>query len=220
MSGITAVVIRVLVSSGVVLVFPIFYAMSLSGMQSLDLGLVIISYPWLGVEVGQLLRVSRSTCPYICAHLLFLLVLYVVFELSQISFASIVYVRSYPASLPLVIASGLMVLEYFSMFIFAAWHPYSIFPKIVWLNFWLFHHYYNVVSYGFTYIAVSLCSLATLFAMMWFLTDVEIKALESGMISADLTRAKYGTSAVPSWAGSLAHRCTPSSRLSTGLFSR
>ena len=29
MSGITAVVIRVLVSSGVVLVFPIFYAMSL-----------------------------------------------------------------------------------------------------------------------------------------------------------------------------------------------
>ena len=40
--------------------------------------------------------------------------------------------------------------------------------------------------------------------MMWFLTDVEVKALESGMISADLTRAKYGTSAVPSWAGSLA----------------
>ena len=90
MSGITAVVIRVLVSSGVVLVFPIFYALSLAGIQSLDLGIVIISYPWLGVEVGQLIRLSRSTCPYICAHLLFLLVLYIVFELSQVSFATVV----------------------------------------------------------------------------------------------------------------------------------
>ena len=204
MTGITAVVIRVLVSSGVVLVFPIFYALSLSGLQALDLGLVIISYPWLGVEVGQLMRVSRSTCPYICAHLLFLLVLYVVFELSQISFASIIYNRSYPAGLPLVVASGLMVLEYYSMVYIRSLASIQYFPKIVWLNFWSFHHYYNVVSYGFNYLAVSLCSLATLFAMMWFLTNVEVKALESGMISADLTRAKFGTSAVPSWAGALA----------------
>ena len=126
------------------------------------------------------------------------------FELSQISFASIVYPRSYPAGLPLVIASGLMVLEYYSLVYIRSLASIQYFPKIVWLNFWLFHHYYNVVSYGFSYIAVTLCSLATLYAMMWFLTDVEMKALESGMISADLTRAKYGTSAVPSWAGSLA----------------
>ena len=204
MSGITAVVIRVLVSSGVVLVFPIFYALSLAGIQSLDLGIVIISYPWLGVEVGQLIRLSRSTCPYICAHLLFLLVLYIVFELSQVSFATVVYRRSYPAGLPLVVASGLMVLEYFSLVYIRSLASIQYFPKIVWLNFWLFHHYYYVTSYGFTYIAVSLCSLATLYAMMWFVTNVEVKALESGMISADLTRAKYATSAVPSWAGSLA----------------
>ena len=41
--------------------------------------------------------------------------LYLVFELSQISWSTIIYNKSYPAGLPLVVASGLMVLEYFSL---------------------------------------------------------------------------------------------------------
>ena len=203
MSGITAVIIRVLVSSGVVLIFPLFFALRRAGLRNLDMNLVVMSYPWLGVEVGQLLRSRQRITSYICAHLMYLVTLYLVFELSQISWSTIIYNKSYPAGLPLVVASGLMVLEYFSLVYIRSLSALQYFPKFIFINFLLFHIYFYSTSYGFYYLAITLCILATTYVMLWFLTDVEVKALESGMICSDVPRAKFISSRIPSWVGAL-----------------
>ena len=169
MSGITAVIIRVLVSSGVVLIFPLFFALRRAGLRNLDMNLVVMSYPWLGVEVGQLLRSRQRITSYICAHLMYLVTLYLVFELSQISWSTIIYNKSYPAGLPLVVASGLMVLEYFSLVYIRSLTALQYF-KIIFIILTISHLFLQHIVW-FYYLA-HICILATTFVMLWP-TDVK-----------------------------------------------
>lgn len=49
-STVTALIVRMLMSSGVILMFPLFYCLRSLGCATLDYHLLTLSYPWLGVR--------------------------------------------------------------------------------------------------------------------------------------------------------------------------
>lgn len=67
--SITALIVRVLMSSGVVLMFPLFYCLRGLGWGDLDLHLLTLSYPWLGVPIEQLTARNKPVAPFIVAHI-------------------------------------------------------------------------------------------------------------------------------------------------------
>lgn len=67
-STVTALIVRMLMSSGVVLMFPLFYCLRGMGWHGLDLHLLTVSYPWLGVPIEQLVARNKPIAPFIVAH--------------------------------------------------------------------------------------------------------------------------------------------------------
>ena len=208
MSGITAVMISVLVSSGVILVFPLFLCLQRYVQPRLDMTLLTLSYPWLGVEIGYMLRTGAAIGKFIGSHICYLITFYVMFEFSQLSWSTFVYDKSYPSGLPMLTATGLMVLEYFNMVYIRSLSGTIYFPKMAALAFVFFHSYFYCTLYGFFYLAAVMSALAMLFAMSWFLLESEVPALESGMICLEVPRSRFVHVNVPSWPGSLAHLVT------------
>jgi hypothetical protein len=65
-----------LMSSGVVLMFPLFYCLRNLGCLSVDFHLLTLSYPWLGVPIEQLRSNNKPVTPFIVAHVTKVLVYY------------------------------------------------------------------------------------------------------------------------------------------------
>lgn len=68
-STVTALIVRMLMSSGVILMFPLFYCLRAMGCATLDMHLLTLSYPWLGVPIEQLRARNKPVGPFIFAHL-------------------------------------------------------------------------------------------------------------------------------------------------------
>ena len=208
MSGVTAVMIRILVSSGVVFVFPIFFCIRRFLLRDLDMRLLMLSYPWLGVEMNHIMREGKPIVSFLCSHFMYLITFYIIYEISQMSWATYVYGKSYPVGLPMIMASLLMVLEYFSMVYLRSMTSIIFFPKVVGIIFATFHVYFFAVMYGFYYLAALIACEGAMYSVIWFVLNAEIPALESGMVSTEIPRARYVKANIPSWRGALANIVT------------
>lgn len=205
MSGITAVMIRILVSSGVVFVFPLFFCIRRFFVQELDMRVLMISYPWLGVELQHIMRERKSALNFLCSHFMYLITFYIIYEVSQMSWATYVYGKSYPVGLPMIMASLLMVLEYFSMVYLRSLTSIIFFPKMIAFLFVTFHIYFFTVAYGFYYFAALLTCEGALLSVLWFVLNAEVPAMASGLISNEIPRARYVKITTPSWRGAVAN---------------
>lgn len=79
---ITALIVRMLISSGVVIMFPLFYCVRRVGVN-LDLDILTMSYPWLGRPVARLEAQNKPTAPLIAAHCIRVVVLYSMYEVGD-----------------------------------------------------------------------------------------------------------------------------------------
>lgn len=90
-SAVTAIVVRMLMSSGVVVLFPVFICLRRLGVRVLQWRILSLSYPWLGVPIQRLRARRKPLGPFILAHLVRVFVYYIMYEASQTFFAMWLY---------------------------------------------------------------------------------------------------------------------------------
>lgn len=78
-------------TSGVVVLFPIFFCLRRLGMRAIQFRLLYLSYPWLGVPIQRLRAWRKPLLPFIMAHLIRVFVYYISYEASQTFFAEFLY---------------------------------------------------------------------------------------------------------------------------------
>ena len=96
LTTITALTVRILISSGVVLIFPIFWMMSLLGFAPLNLRVVALSYPWIGVYLEIIRSRNQSITPFLIGHMSRVVIYCVLYQCAQIVFAVWFYNRDSP----------------------------------------------------------------------------------------------------------------------------
>lgn len=112
----TALVIRVLTTSGVMLFFPLFSCFRRFGVPGVNDRLLEYSYPWIGVARSVIRREGTYPVKYfIWAHLGKLFLVYTMYESCQYGFSSFLYGKSIPQNLPIWTFGFAMILEYYSM---------------------------------------------------------------------------------------------------------
>ena len=115
-TSVTALIVRLLTSSGVMVMFPIFAALRAVGMNGADERVLIYSYPWVGTAQAAIRRQGvHPVNHYIGAHLAKLFLLYTMYESCQVAWSGFLYDKSIPDNIPLWIFGNAMVYEYFSM---------------------------------------------------------------------------------------------------------
>ena len=91
-----ALIVRMLISSGVVIMFPLFYCIRRVGVD-LDLEILTMSYPWLGRPVARLQREGKPVTPIIVAHCIRVVVLYSMYEVRTFRRASHIGLETHPS---------------------------------------------------------------------------------------------------------------------------
>jgi hypothetical protein len=115
-TSLTALIIRVLTTSGVMLFFPIFSRLRRLGFHGIDDRILEYSYPWVGVARRVIRRTGNHREKYfIWAHLGKVFIVYTMYESCQYAFSSFLYGKSIPENLPIWIFGFAMLVEYFSM---------------------------------------------------------------------------------------------------------
>lgn len=99
LTTITALMVRILISSGVVLIFPIFWLLQALGFAPLNLRVVALSYPWIGVPLEMIRGRNQSIMPFLIGHMSRVLVYYFLYQATQIVFAVFFYNRDSPGML-------------------------------------------------------------------------------------------------------------------------
>jgi len=115
LSGTTAIVVRMLMTSGVALMYPCFFCLRRLGARGLSLGVLARSYAWLGVPMQRLQARGKPLAPFLLAHLCKVLVLYSMYEACQVFFVETLYAKSGASGLPFAVYGLVMLLEYVSM---------------------------------------------------------------------------------------------------------
>ena len=140
-STVTALVVRMLISSGVVVMFPVFFALRRLGWP-LDLHILTLSYPWLGLPVELLRAQNKPVGPLIGAHLCRVVVLYSMYEACQLAWAMWLYDKPLPSGLVLWVYGVAMVWEYFAMIYVRCATSMRWLPRLALLYFAAFHVYF------------------------------------------------------------------------------
>ncbi len=131
LSHTSALLVRILVSSGAVFIYMTILCQSGQGGAGEEDGdnapgnahrralqrlrHVSLAYPWLGVPVQMHVSRHQSPWPYVTAHLSKIFMYYVYYEALQFALSSWVYGNSTPSSEDLWLYSAMMVWEYISM---------------------------------------------------------------------------------------------------------
>lgn len=113
--SITALIVRLLTSSGVMVLLPLFSISRAFGINPNE-RILMYSYPWIG-RATRLIR-RQGTHPvnhFLIANVGKLFLLYTMYESCQVMWSSMLYPKSIPTNLPLWIFGNAMIMEYFSM---------------------------------------------------------------------------------------------------------
>jgi len=199
-TSITALIVRVLTSSGVVLMFPIFSIFRALGMPNADDRLLSLSYPWIGRALTQITR-SQIHPPshFIWAHFFKIFLYYCMYEASEAAWSVVLYGKSIPESLPIWIYGFAMIWEYFCMvFVRSALSVY-FFPKITFLYFASYHVYFYSIPYGYFDVALYPLFFFMLHAMLYTVLAFEVPAAGRGTISMECPREVYTRVAWGEW---------------------
>jgi hypothetical protein len=188
LTTITALLIRILISSGVVLIFPVFWAMQLCGFPPISLRIVAISYPWIGLPLEIIRSRNQSIVPFIIGHISRVAVYYYLYQATQLVFSIWFYNRDSPGQQELWIFGLMMIWEYYSMIYVRSMESIQLFPRASLALFLIYHFYYFSFPSGFHVLALLtlLCFLGYL--MTYCIREFEMKAFERGIVNLDQPR--------------------------------
>ena len=214
----TALLVRVLISSGVVLIFPIFW---LFGVPILNNRIIALSYPWLGVPIEIMRQSNLSPTPFIISHLVKVVVYYLMYEATQLAFAIWFYNSRYPGQTELLLFGIMMGLEYYSMIYVRSKASIQFFPRASLLLFLLYHFYLYSFPAGFIGLAENVMFLAMILLMIVCVKEFELEAYLRGEVSMEQPRSLYNTIPGPAWPIALPTDDTifmPVNRVSTSVY--
>jgi hypothetical protein len=97
LSSITALLVRVLISSGVVLLFPVFWALQFVGVQVVSARIISLSYPWIGLPMEMFRANHQSSVPFILSHITRVIIYYSLYEATQLAFSEWFYGQGRPS---------------------------------------------------------------------------------------------------------------------------
>lgn len=217
-SCVTALLVRVLISSGVVLVFPIFW---MFGVPVINNRIIALSYPWLGVPI-ELMRASNLTpTPFIISHLVKVVIYYMLYEAAQLAFSMWFYNSRYPSPVDLWLFAVMLILEYYSMVFIRSKASIMLFPRVSLLLFLLYNFYFYSFPAGFDMLAINTIFLALVYLMFYCARNFEFDAYMRGEVSLDQPRALYNMVPWPTWGVALPTDDTifmPVNRYSTSVY--
>ncbi|GAB5030227.1 Hypothetical protein NocV09_00203590 [Nannochloropsis oceanica] len=198
LSGTTAIVVRMLMTSGVALMYPFFFCLRRMGVTGLSFRVLTRSYAWLGVPLERLRARGKPLAPFLLAHLSKMVVVYVMYEACQVFWVETLYGKSGGSGMAFAVFGLVMLMEYVSMLYVRSALSIRYFPRVVLFYLLAFHLYYYLVPYGFTSQLLLATALLLLHAVLYILLFLELPAFRASIISHDTPRAFYTDTGLPS----------------------
>jgi hypothetical protein len=187
----TAVLVRTLIISGIVLMFPYLQCLERLGWNPISIRALAMAYPWVGVPIEILIARRRPISGFVCAHVVHLLVTYIMYEACQYAWSAWLYDKSLPEGLQLWIFGVVLLWEYCSMLYMRASVTIKLLPRVFLIYFTAFHVYLYAVLYSFFYLALFAMAAASLHAMLFFIRRFELKRLDDATLSPHRPRMRY-----------------------------
>ena len=154
-TSVTSLIVRVLTSSGVVLMFPLFELLRELGLRGAQERILSLSYPWIGVARLQIsMRRTFPQSHLIAGHVCKVILYYVMYEACQAAWSVVLYAKSVPEALPVWIYGFAMIWEYFSMVFVRSALAVHFFPRICCLYYMFWHFYFYSCPYGYMDVAL------------------------------------------------------------------
>mmetsp|Transcript_19258 Transcript_19258/g.56018 ORF Transcript_19258/g.56018 Transcript_19258/m.56018 type:complete len:593 (-) Transcript_19258:17-1795(-) len=200
---VTAMMVRMLISSGVIIMFPLFFCLRRLGLAALDMNILTLSYPWLGVPVEILRRQRKPVAPLIVAHIVRVIVLYSMYEASQIAWGLWMYDKPFPVGMQLEVYALIMIWEYFAMIYLRSAAGIYYLPKFALVYFLGFHFYFYAYPYAYFDVALLVAYLLTMHSLVYGVTHFEVPAASRLEVSFEQPRAFYTELPWPSWHAAL-----------------
>jgi len=220
-TSITALLIRILLSSGVIALYPLFYiagrcrnwhnatgddiaaARNHRNLTNMIGNVFRAAYPWLGSQIIQLHARHRSVWPLVIAHLGRVVVYWTMYEACQIVWNLWFYNKSVPAGMLDWMPAIFLMIEYYSMLYVRSRMSMKHYPRLIFVYFMCYTSYFHSTLYGLYVLNVLLFGIAVLHTSCWFVYRCEIPAFIKQDISEEVPRAHVAREAVPSWSGGI-----------------
>ncbi|KAL3809407.1 hypothetical protein ACHAXA_007007 [Cyclostephanos tholiformis] len=191
-TSITSLIVRVLTSSGVVLMFPLFTFFRTMGLPGADERILSLSYPWIGTaRMAIANRHVHSQSHLIWAHCMKIVLYYVMYEACQAAWSVVLYAKSIPEALPIWIFGFAMIWEYFSMVFVRSALSVHFFPRLTLLYFFCYHVYFYSVPYGYFDVALIPLFFLMMHAMLYTVLGLEAPNAARGVINVECPREVY-----------------------------
>mmetsp|Transcript_8451 Transcript_8451/g.11011 ORF Transcript_8451/g.11011 Transcript_8451/m.11011 type:complete len:612 (+) Transcript_8451:136-1971(+) len=200
---VTSLIVRMLISSGVVVMFPLFWMLQMLGFRDLDMHILTLSYPWLGLPVEVLRRMGKPSGPLIAAHVFRVIVLYSMYEACQLAWSVWFYDKPLPDGLQLEVFAIVMIWEYFAMIYLRSASAIYFLPKFTLLYFIGFHVYFYGHAYAFFGVALLIFYLLVAHSLLATIVHFEVQAAERLEITFDNPRAYFVELPWQAWQASL-----------------
>ena len=206
---VTALLIRILLSSGVIVIYPLLFLLGrCSSNASLANPTMIanvfrIAYPWLGRPIMQLQTHHRSVWPLVFAHIFKVCVYWSIYEACQIMWNYWFFAKSVPSGMTDWAYGMFMFVEYYSMLFMRSDMTLRHFPRLLFVSYVLYYAYFESTLYGLFYPTVLLFAISVFYMCCWFVYKCEIPAYMQCKITEEVTRAHMNRMASPAWVGGI-----------------
>mmetsp|Transcript_97013 Transcript_97013/g.182432 ORF Transcript_97013/g.182432 Transcript_97013/m.182432 type:complete len:522 (+) Transcript_97013:148-1713(+) len=203
-SAITGFFIRVAVNGSAVLMFPLALLSQNFGSGRMSMGVLIRSFPWIGVHVEVLRRVGRPLTAYFRSQFIFLFIQSFAYLSCNLAWRFILYRQSTPDGFEERIFSWCSVIELFSLIFVRSTSSTLVFPKLS-TGCMVYLHFYVFCSlYPFHLLAYSVCTTTCGYIMIYCLNHFEEHALRADPFAyttptAAHPRSSYMPQLSPSW---------------------
>mmetsp|Transcript_14904 Transcript_14904/g.23127 ORF Transcript_14904/g.23127 Transcript_14904/m.23127 type:complete len:684 (+) Transcript_14904:76-2127(+) len=215
-TSVTALIVRVLTTSGVVLMYPLFSCFrryfGLNGASERILGL---SYPWMGLALQRASNPpSRSSESrqhsisnhmvkhMLTSHISKVALYYIMYEACQAAWSTVLYAKSVPDGLPVYLYGLTMIWEYFSMIFMRSALTIFFFPRCIWVLFLGYHFYFHSVPYAYFDVALIPLLVFSIQAMIYCVLILETRVHRSGLVSLECPREVFSAVPWPEWSAS------------------
>jgi hypothetical protein len=188
LSTTTALLVRVLISSGVIIVFPLFWCFRLCGMEQINLRIIALSYPWIGLPLQIIQFRNQSVYPFVIAHGVKVVIYYLLYVAAQTVYLRWLYNGTSFIQGQLWLYAVMMIWEYFSMIYVRAVGSIQLFPRMSLGLFLIFHFYYYSFPSGFHLLALLVMFLFLVYIMTYCIRVYEVKAFRQGLVNIDQPR--------------------------------
>lgn len=193
-----------LISSGVVLLFPIFWVLQFVGVQVVSARIISLSYPWIGLPMEMFRANNQSSVPFILSHITRVVIYYSLYEATQLAFSEWFYGQGRPSQRELWLFAIMMLWEYYSMIYVRSNNSIRLFPRASLALFLLYHFYLFSNPSGFHLLALLVLFLFLTSLMIFCVRKFELDAFYRGSINIDQPRMLHNNMPWPSWTVALA----------------